>query len=44
MTLADIAYFPFLERISATLKPYKVRVVDVDVHTGWVDVYTWAMG
>lgn len=24
MTLADIAYFPFLERIDATLKPFKV--------------------
>ncbi|CAM9437007.1 unnamed protein product [Choristocarpus tenellus] len=24
MTLADMAYFPFMERISATLKPYKV--------------------
>lgn len=24
MTLADVAYFPFLERIDATLKPFKV--------------------
>ena len=24
MTLADIAYYPFLERIAATIKPYKV--------------------
>lgn len=24
MTLADIAYFPFLERIDATLQPFKV--------------------
>lgn len=25
MTLADIAYFPFMERIDATLKTFKVR-------------------
>ena len=24
MTLADVAYFPFLERIDSTLKPFKV--------------------
>lgn len=27
MTLADIAYFPFLERIDATIEPFKVGVV-----------------
>lgn len=25
MTLADVSYFPFLERIDATLSPFKVR-------------------
>ena len=25
MTLADISYFPFLERIDATVKPFKVN-------------------
>lgn len=38
MTLADIAYFPFLERIDATLEPFKVGVVTcrsgIVVHIG----------
>eukprot|EP00752_Nemacystus_decipiens_P016123 g14418.t1 len=40
MTLADIAYFPFLERISATLKPYKgwgLEDIGVPALLAWMD-------
>eukprot|EP00903_Cladosiphon_okamuranus_P011550 g10873.t1 len=40
MTLADIAYFPFLERISATLKPYKgwgLDDIDVPALLAWME-------
>eukprot|EP00904_Undaria_pinnatifida_P013553 jgi/Undpi1/9328/HiC_scaffold_26.g11786.m1 len=40
MTLADISYFPFLERIDATIKPFKgwaLSEIEVPALVAWMD-------